>query len=63
MSYVCSLRKSEKTYEQEMKDNPCFWVPALLFFGGCAICLFPRNRRFDLFKNVSSKEMGALSKS
>ncbi|CAK9089862.1 THO complex subunit 2 (Tho2) [Durusdinium trenchii] len=24
MSYVCTLRKSEKAYEQEMKDNPCF---------------------------------------
>ena len=24
MSYVFSLRQSEKTYEQEMKDNPCF---------------------------------------
>ena len=24
MAYVYSLRKSEKVYEQEMKDNPCF---------------------------------------
>ncbi|CAJ1381245.1 unnamed protein product [Effrenium voratum] len=25
MAYICGLRKSEKAYEAEMKDNPCFY--------------------------------------